>query len=96
MTTFWEVTAADIRIRMEGSVLPAEIDDIRKYVKQMDGAVPVEPYPASIAYDESRPDVVLAAAYAYARRVTGFDPLVVTQGISMPTVKERRKPGVVY
>lgn len=95
MSTFWEVFADDIRIRMEGSVLPDEIEDLRAYAKKMDGAIPIEPYPASIAYDETRPDVLLAAAYAYAKRETGLEPIVTKRGVSMPTIDEPRKPGVV-
>lgn len=96
MNKFWEVIADDIRIRMDGSTLPREIEELRIYSRKMDGAIPIEPFPASIAYDESNPEVLLATAYAYAKRETGLEPIVIAEGVSMPTIDPQRKPGVLH
>ena len=96
MTNFWEVIVPGTIIRMEGDTLPDEIDKIREYVDSRDGAVPIKPYPTSIAYDESKPETIFAAAYAYLKYETGFEPFINSSGISMPRDTNPIGPNVVH
>jgi hypothetical protein len=96
MKTFWEVVGEGTSIRMEGTNLPIQIEDIRSYVKSMDGAVPIEPYPSSIAYDETKPETIFAAAFAYVQQKTGTEAFTRSYGVYMPRDTNPIGPNVVH
>ena len=96
MTRFWKVVGDGMVVQMTGDTLPEQIADIRAYVNTLDGAIPVKPYPASISYDESKPETIFAAAYAYVKKKTKSDPVYISEGVVMPTVPSPIEPRLAY
>lgn len=93
--TRWRMTANGITVQSINGELPEQIEQIRQYVDDNKGFVPIKPYLSSLEYDENKPETILAAAYAWLEKTAQMPPIVETDGIDMPEYTESDS-GLIY